>query len=195
MQFHDKLTYKGHLQIMKHYTDGSSEEYLSDSNVVVSGMGYALGRMFAARALETSITNFQNNYFQLGTGNNNYGTIASTSAIATLVTPVTDQAKYHTIETSKHDLYNPSANTTINNSVFGIVPASHITRTGPREVLWRIVVDTDSMNGVSLNEIGLFNNNPDVQGLHKSVLVAYRSWTSITKASDFSLEFRWTIEF
>jgi hypothetical protein len=64
------------------------------------------------------------------------------------------------------------------------------------------VLDTGAANSlqrggsnVPINEVGLFMKNPFGTNPSKSILVAYRKFSDITKTSEFALVFRWTINF
>jgi len=83
-----------------------------------------------------------------------------------------------------------------------MIPFSHVTRVNDTSVRYTIVLDEDSANNIQrdsadrpLNEIGLFMKNPQGRSSDASLLIAYRKFSDITKASDFALVFRWTINF
>jgi hypothetical protein len=70
-------------------------------------------------------------------------------------------------------------------------------------VRYTLVVDEESCNGLAgqvgedeyLNEVGLFMKNPRGAAVNASLLVAYRAFSIIRKTNDFSLIFRWTLNF
>ena len=55
----------GHLEIWKHYSDGSQELHWEDKNVICSGMGATLAEMFDAEPT-SNIENYQLLYFKVG---------------------------------------------------------------------------------------------------------------------------------
>ena len=97
-----------------------------------------------------------------------------------------------------------TAGTVTDDRFFGLIPFSHVARVNDTSVRYTIVLDEDSCNTITrdnpavakpLNEIGLFMKNPGGEDAVTSLLVAYRQFSNITKASDFALVFRWTINF
>ena len=54
---------------------------------------------------------------------------------------------------------------------------------------------TDADGDLSINEVGLFMKNPRNNPVVSPILVAYRKFSGIIKTSDFSLVFRWTLNF
>jgi len=88
--------------------------------------------------------------------------------------------------------------------VFVEIPFSHVTRVDDKSIRYTLVLDENACNSAEftdqdlnmpINEIGLFMRNPTNAAEDNPLLVAYRTFTSITKTSDFSLIFRWTINF
>ena len=89
-------------------------------------------------------------------------------------------------------------------SVFGLIPFKNVTRINDTSVRYTIILDEDTANYTNykrhvafqhITEIGLFMKNPRGQASDASILVAYRNFSAIKKTSDFSLVFRWTINF
>ena len=64
-----------------------------------------------------------------------------------------------------------------------------------REEMANDLKDSEDTNDVYLNEIGLFMRNPTGALPVNPILVAYRNFSNIYKTSDFSLIFRWTLNF
>ena len=92
---------------------------------------------------------------------------------------------------------------TLANKFFALIPANKITRIGDSSVRYTLVVDEEACNGLvgvgeeelNLNEVGLFMKNPKGSSTNASLLTAYRTFSNIYKTSDFSLIFRWTLNF
>ena len=78
-----------------------------------------------------------------------------------------------------------------------------MTRINETSVRYTLVVDEEMANNlkgagsedVYLNEVGLFIKNPLGAVPLNPILVAYRAFSNIYKTNDFSLIFRWTINF
>jgi hypothetical protein len=93
--------------------------------------------------------------------------------------------------------------------VFGLIPQQNITKIDSNTIRYTIVLDENTCNdltarrlyygggpeGGDLNKIALFSKNPDNHPDGVSTMVAYREFPSIRKTSDFSLVFRWSINF
>ena len=200
--FKDEFGITGHLTILKRYKDGEEEVVFDDHNIIVSGMGVGLSYLFTASG-STNVLDYQIERFQLGVS----GPIAGgvTSAINQLSGGL-GLAQYGTgsnlfIEEATQIIdavdFTPSA--------FALIPANKITRIGDTSVRYTLVADeeacNDLENGITgedtyLSEVGLFMKNPRGDSPpNASILVAYRNFSIIRKTSDFSLIFRWTLNF
>ena len=92
---------------------------------------------------------------------------------------------------------------TFANQPFALIPANKVTRINDTSVRYTLIVGeetsnslTDADGDLSINEVGLFMKNPvGSADPNVSLLVAYRSFSNIVKTNDFSLIFRWTINF
>jgi len=200
MQFLEKSTPHGHLEVWKHYPDGSKELHYKDDNVICSGMGATLAEMFDADP-DIDVENFQCVYFRCGSGGTDG---AQVSSISDVVTPF-DRTQYGTgnLTVNSHDLIANGAKT--GPKPFGIIPHGYIKRVTPTKCMWQIVLDEQTLNVGEIdnvgypegyiNEIGLFSKNPYVLGTDASLLCAYRYFKKIYKTDAFILVFRWTIEF
>ena len=180
---------KGHLEVIKLYADGTEEVHFSDKNVITSGMGYTLLKAFASSGAGT-IEPFQIQYFQLGSS----GTIGrQVSSTGDLANPLTE-VEYGTanFEISTHDL---SSGTPAASQKFGIIPWPYIKKISPTRVMYQIMVGDEAVDGITINEVGLFSRNPNSSATKGSYLCAYRFFTPLAKQDSFSVLFRWTIEF
>ena len=205
--FTEELGINGHLTIIKKFTDGQEEVVFDDHNIIVSGMGVGLAYMFNGSG-STTVLDYQIDRFQLGTSGKDGTTPDSsleTSATYSLSGALSSVGQYG----PGSNLYIEDA-TQIKNGVntlnqfFPLIPPSKITRISDSSVRYTLVVDESACNNlkgagsedVNLNEVGLFMKNPRGEDPpNASILVAYRIFNNILKTSDFSLIFRWTLNF
>ena len=214
MKQNDFLDASGHLEIYKIYEDGNEEQVFSDPNTITSGMGVGLGLLYAGSGAN-DITDFQIRYFQLGvSGDSRISTNAwadhqysvSETILASALGQVADAADYQSdanshLPLSKHELMDwnggaalesPGGDTTW---WFGVISDNSIKRVDLNSVTYILYVDRNSCNSRTLNEVGLFMSNPLGESTKRSPLVAYRPFTNIDKTDDFSLVFKWTLNF
>ena len=97
------------------------------------------------------------------------------------------------LETTSHTLI--ASGVDYENQRFGKIDNAYIDKVGSSKVRWRIILDENACNNLSLNEIGIHGFNPGMYSTPKSYLCAYRVFNGIDKTSDFILDFRWTLEF
>ena len=202
--FTEELGITGHLTITKRFTDGQEEVVFDDHNIIVSGMGVALTYMFTGSG-SNSVLDYQIDRFQLGVSGPPAGGV--TSAIYELSGSLTGIDEYGTgSNLFIEDASQIKNGVTVANQFFPLIPPNKRTRIGDSSVRYTIVVDEETCNGLTrsyggadteanLNEIGLFMKHPTGAGTTASILTAYRTFTNIYKTSDFSLIFRWTLNF
>lgn len=198
----EELDIKGHLTITKIYRDGTEELVFDDHNIIVSGMGVALAHAFGVSG-SNSILDYQIDRFQLGISG---GPSLELSTTYQLSSPLSSMFEYagtngNVLTTSGYQIKNDSIITTPP-AIYGIIPPHNITRVDPVTVRYTILIDLDSCNNISrnniesnLSEIGLFVKNIKSNNPVAPILVAYRSFSKIRKTSDFALVFRWSINF
>lgn len=209
MKKEDYLDVSGHLEIWKVYEDGSEENVFDDKNTITSGMGVGLGLLYAGSGA-TDITNFQIRYFQLGVSGdsiiNTYG--VSESALVSALGQDNGISDYHTdadsflpVEIHEEMAANGGARpvdttgTASNSYLFPVISDNSIKRVDLNSVTYILYIDKTTCNGNTLNEVGLFMKNPLGYTPARSNLVAYRPFTNIDKTNDFSLVFKWTLNF
>ena len=206
MQFTETSNPHGHLEIWKHYPDGSKELHFEDDNVICSGMGATLAEMFDADP-SIDIENYQCVYFRCGSGgaleaNGDAGTAGQWQVSGTSdINRGYLRSQYGTgnLDMSVHNLIANGAKT--GPIPFGVIPYSYIKRVTPTKCMWQIVLDEQTLNVGDetpegfINEIGLYSKNPYVEATDASMLCAYRYFKKIYKTDAFILVFRWTIEF
>ena len=199
MQFLEKSEPHGHLEVWKHFPDGSKELHYKDDNVICSGMGATLAEMFDANP-DIDVENFQIPYFRCGSGGAPAYQVSTTSDMQTAF----DRTQYGTgnLDMSVHNLIANGAQ--VVSQPFGVIPYGYIKRVTPTKCMWQIVLDEQTLNVGDatalypegyINEIGLYSKNPYVEATDASMLCAYRYFKKIYKTDAFILVFRWTIEF
>ena len=200
LSFLEELDVRGHLTISKVSKSGAEEIIFDDHNVIVSGMGVALAHMFALSGSD-SILDYQIDRFQVGVS----GLPANeTTSRNQLVGPLSSFNEYgfdnNLVIASAHHIINNSV--VANQRIYCLIPQQNITRIDSNTVRYTLVLDEFAANNLvrnsvetPLSEIGLFIKNPKGQEPDASILVAYRTFSDIYKTEDFSLVFRWSINF
>ena len=183
---------EGHLEIIKKYPTGEKVVVFDEHNVIVSGMGLTLALLFSGSG-STNITDFQISRAQLGTGMN-----SEVSTTYSLASPINAHGAYTSGDSGvlvASGLHMTSRNATVADQAFVLIPHSKLTRVNKNSVRYSIVIDEVPLSGFAISEIGLFAKNPQGTPQTSSVLVAYKTFAAITKSSDFSLIFNWTLTF
>ena len=204
MNFIEDLGVRGHLQIVKIFKDRSEEIVYDDHNIIVSGMSVGMSHLFSGSG-SNSIIDYQFDRFQVGISGPPLGGVVS--SIYQLSGALSSLQEYGTASNfslvSGYQIKDGLV-TTNKDVAFGLIPFRNVTRINDTSVRYTIILDEDTANytnyqrgglSVGLTEIGLFMKNPRGLADDASILVAYRSFTQILKSSDFSLVFRWTINF
>tara|TARA_R100001163_G_C5063950_1_gene201379 strand:- start:65 stop:664 length:600 start_codon:yes stop_codon:yes gene_type:complete len=196
--FTEELGINGHLTIIKQYNDGQEEVVFDDHNIIVSGMGVGLTYMFTGSGSNT-VLDYQIDRFQVGVSGPPTG--GETSAIYQLSGPCT-LAEYGAGSNLFVEDRDQITNNTTTSLAAARIPASKRTRIGDSSVRYTLVVDEEACNNLTrsddllnINEVGLLMKNPTGNTADRPILVAYRTFSNIRKTSDFSLIFRWTLNF
>jgi hypothetical protein len=198
--FAEEMGITGHLNITRRWNTGQEECLFDDHNVIVSGMGVGLSYLFTGSGSD-SILDYQIDRFQVGVSG---GTALETSSTYELSGPLDTVADYGTAS----KVYVKIGTQITNNSLttdqaFVMIPKNKITRIDDSSVRYTLVLDEDACNDLTggsgeevyLSEIGMLMKNPRGNATDQSILVCYRAFSDIRKTSDFSLIFRWTINF
>jgi len=207
MRLSDLNSISGHLEVYKVYPDGAEELHYSEHNVITSGMGVNLAHAFAADA-DSNVSSFQANWMQVGTGASSVAIRArdnvQVSGRADLLSaiPAIEYGSENTIGLTVSSMkYLTSAGTLINND-FVKIPNAFIHRVSDRKVMWRLILNDSACNvpdhitnGGALCEVAIFANNPREVSPPVLHMIAYRAFANIVKTNEFTLDFRWTIEF
>lgn len=199
LHFSDEYWPEGHLEIWKYYTDDRSpEKVLDDHNVIVSGMGVTLAHLMSGSGSPT-INDYQLRLFQVGVSGDltNYEASPSAFVSANELVSSLSEDQYgigSNLSLLSHTLFRQQGDT-VANQIFAQVPYSMISRIDDDSVRFTLLVDENTANDITLNEVGLFSFNPKNQSPEESILCAYRVHSSIPKTDDFSLVYRWTIRF
>jgi hypothetical protein len=177
---------KGHLKIEKIYKD-KIEVVTDDHNVIVSGMGVVLSTLFSGEG-STSILDYQIKYASIGKGTN----ALATSTVG-LDDPIDDSPEYGVNAITEY--LTPLQNGVVQSELpFLVIPVQHISKTSSTSVTYKIPIEADaSLSSDPISEIGLFVKNYTGNATDLPILVAYKTFTSIDKSTDFSLLFTWTI--
>ena len=194
MKFSEINHYKGELKIFKE-EEGVETLLYSSKNIVVSGMGVALSRVFGGDG-STKITDYIIGYYQLGVSGSNTLVASSTSELGGELT----FKEYGSNDTLIKVLDQYSNNYLKKNRSFGIIFNNSIKIVDDNTVEYQIIVDKFTANKIirgnrkkPINEIGLFIKNPLGFSNDVPILVAYRNFDSILKSESFSLIFKWAI--
>ena len=196
--FTEELGINGHLTIIKQYTDGQEEVVFDDHNIIVSGMGVGLTYMFTGSG-SNSVLDYQVDRFQVGVSGPPTG--GATSAIYQLSGACTE-AEYGAGSNLFIAVKDQITNSTLTSNAAALIPANKITKISDASVRYTLVVDEEACNSISrnsndmnINEVGLLMKNPTGNTADQPLLVAYRTFSNIRKTNDFSLIFRWTLNF
>ena len=210
MKNSDIVDVSGHLEIYKVYENGEEELFFDEANTITSGMGVGLGLLYAGSGAD-SVDNFQVRFFQLGVGGddkiNTYG--VSETFLASALGQKAGPTDYVTnadsnVPVEVHELmdWNGTAKQDSEGQttkwVFPLISDNAIKRVDLNSVTYILYIDRNSCNNLDepLNEVGLFMKNPLGEAArNRSNLVAYRPFTNIDKTDDFSLIFKWTLNF
>ena len=196
--FAEDIGITGHLTISKRFPDGAEEVVFDDHNIIVSGMGVGLTYMFTGSG-SNSVLDYQIDRFQVGVSGPPTGGV--TSAIYELSGAAT-LAEYGAGSNLFIAVKDQITNTTTTSNAAALIPANKITKIADASVRYTLVVDEEACNSITrdssdanINEVGLLMKNPTGNTDDRPILVAYRTFSNIRKTSDFSLIFRWTLNF
>jgi len=196
--FTEELGINGHLTIIKKFIDGQEEVVFDDHNIIVSGMGVGLTYMFTGSG-SNSVLDYQIDRFQIGVSGPPTG--GETSAIYQLSGAAT-LAEYGGGSNLFIDVKDQMTNGTLTSNAAALIPANKITKIADASVRYTLVVDEEACNSITrdsndmnINEVGLLMKNPTGNTADQPLLVAYRTFSNIRKTNDFSLIFRWTLNF
>lgn len=202
--FTEEMGINGHLTIIKVANDGSEEVLFDDSNVIVSGMGVGLSYLFTGSG-SNSILDYQIDRFQIGVSGPPTG--GATSSIFELSGPISesDYGGDSNLFAETRDQITGFGGGVPQTTSYAaaLIPHSKVTRINQTSVRYTIVLDEEACNDLQgassedlfINEIGLLMKNPTGVTAVNPILVAYRTFSDIRKTEDFSLIFRWTLNF
>jgi hypothetical protein len=196
--FTEELGINGHLTIIKRFNDGQEEIVFDDHNIIVSGMGVGLTYMFTGSG-SNSVLDYQIDRFQIGvSGPPTGGEVSSIYQLSGAATINEYGAGSNLFIAVKDQI----TNTTLTSNAAALIPANKITKIADASVRYTLVVDEEACNNITrdsndanINEVGLLMKNPTGNTADRPILVAYRTFSNIRKTSDFSLIFRWTLNF
>ena len=195
MKQNDVLSPSGHLEIYKIYKDGTEEKVFDDHNVITSGMGVGLATLFVGQG--SSIEDFQIRYFQVGSGAPTTYNLTQSGLEKPI--DVTKGNYYGTAITSTHKVLLHTGGGS-SDQVFAYIADNGIKKSSPTSVTYLLYLNEDAEIPEDINEVGLFMSNPLATHIHsasakRSPLVAYKQFTSLRKSDEFSLVFKWKLNF
>jgi hypothetical protein len=198
--FAEDMGITGHLTIIRKWNDGGEEVLLDDSNIIVSGMGAGLSYLFTGSGSD-SVLDYQIDRFQVGvSGPPEGGVVSSIYELSSQLGESDYGAGSNLFIKVNGQLTGRSLTA---DRAFALIPKNKVTRIGDSSVRYTLVLDEEACNDLTgayseelnLNEVGMFMKNPTGSTSDKSILVCYRTFSNIRKTSDFSLIFRWTLNF
>jgi hypothetical protein len=203
MNFVEDLGVNGHLTIIKVDREGNEEILLDDANTIVSGLGVGLSYLFTGSGSD-SILDYQIDRFQVGVSGPHEAYSTNPSSIAQLSGALgqNDYGEGSNLFIERAGLL--TSPTTIAVTYFALIPHSKITRISDSSVRYTLVLDEesctdlqgDSLEDLYINEIAMFLKNPSGAAYPgTSIMACYRAFSNIRKTNDFSLIFRWTLNF
>jgi len=199
--FTEELGINGHLTIIKRFTDGQEEVVFDDHNIIVSGMGLGLTYMFTGSG-SNSVLDYQIDRFQLGVSGKPDQTPSLELSSTYQISGVLTESEYGTGSNLFIAVRDQITNTTTTETAAAMIPANKITKIADASVRYTLVVDEEACNSLTrvsedlnINEVGLLMKNPTGNTADRPILVAYRTFSNIRKTNDFSLIFRWTLNF
>ena len=209
---------RGHITICKVYSDGTEDTIIDRANLVTAGLGSSFIDIQRGQGSE-NVDGFSPYYFQVGTSSMDYDTtVATSSYFYQLSTPFswddygddTDfivESKYRGFNASTDDggstytelLFSSAALSSIafsgTDEYFSTVKEGRLSKFFMDSFESEIVLDEKTGNGKEISEIGLFAKNPKGFKEDSPLLMAYRSFTPVTKTSEFSLVVHWSVGF
>ena len=190
MRINESNTPVGHLEIWKKDLEGNEELIFDDHNLIASGLGFTLAKAFSGSG--THLSSYQITRFQVGVS----GDANATSAINDLSSPLVAGAggwgANTALDIDSHDLWKNGS--TVSRD-FAVISPALVQKINTNTVRFVLVLDENTANDKTLNEVGIFSYNPLEQSPAASILCAYRKFDNITKTSNFTLIFRWSISF
>ena len=209
---------RGHITICKVYSDGTEDTIVDRANLVTAGLGSSFIDIQRGQGSE-NVDGFSPYYFQVGTSSMGYDTtVATSSYFYQLSTPFswddygddTDfivESKYRGFNATTDDggstytelLFTSAALSSIafsgTDEYFSTVKEGRLSKFFMDSFESEIVLDEKTGNGKEISEIGLFAKNPKGFKEDSPLLMAYRSFTPVTKTSEFSLVVHWSVGF
>ena len=183
----ESINPKGHLEIIKRYSDGVEETVLNDHNIITIGMGITLAYLFENTDTTNDASDFAAAYFQIGNGS-----ALMVSSLTQLGDPI-NNSEYGDSDLTLSTVAIGGTGGAVSKEVAFINP-TYISRNGTK-IIYSLGLQESACNLIAIDEIGLYTKNPTGSTHPFAYLCAYRSFPAITKTDAFALIFKWTIEF
>lgn len=196
----------GKLEIYKDYGD-FVEKVGEFPNIVTRGMGITVASMMLS-GFRQQKNPYAIRYAQLGTGVVDYQKVDTNSEIRYnffKLNSAINKAAYGTglpFKVSEHYYLTASEEFVTTDNLqyskelgaFITISDSQVSVKNDSATIVNLVIDKKTANGLTISEVGLFSDNVGIEGTKESVLIAYKQFVPIQKASDFSIRFTWTIQ-
>jgi len=220
----DTILMKGLVTISKVFKDGRRECVLNqERNVLTDGFAIGLTSIFTSTPTK-ELDQYHFKYFQIGTDSyysdviipevnidNSefayalpYTTHNNFYELSSAITDVEDYGLDGDVEVVEREILtvtNPpftlseNLNYTTKKVLLAKLPNHPTTKITERSVHVKITIDRESLNGVSIKEMGLFCENPENKFRPVAALAAYKSIPeAIVKTPDFALDIEWVIK-
>jgi hypothetical protein len=200
---------QGHVTVCKVYKDGTQETVVDESNMITAGL-YSAFLDILHQAGSKYAEDYRPRYYQFGTGTNTLPANDTSSIFFSLSSPLSwsqygsdsDMELYKRYRAfpvyngSELQFEDPTFSAISYSGVdeyFAKIGGEYSTRIYYDSFESILTLDTNSGNGLTISEAGLFAKNPRGYAQDSPTLMAYKSFTGIPKTSDFSLIIRWSI--
>jgi hypothetical protein len=200
---------QGHVTVCKVYKDGTEEIVVDESNMITAGLHDAFLDILH-QAGSPFAEDYRPRYYQFGTGTNTLPSDDTSSIFFGLSSPLTwseygsdsdmklqERYRVFPVSGSSQVQFEDPTFSAISYSgtdeYFAEVGGEYSTRIFYDSFEAILTLDTNSGNGETISEAGLFAKNPKGYAQDSPYLMAYKSFSGISKTSDFSLIIRWNI--
>ena len=198
------MKFVGEIEVIKEYDDGYCQIVYQGKNTIAEGMAYALANVLTTIS-DDNLDNFGLAYFQVGIGNlsSNFPANYTNKSFYQLQSPLSlsdygsntiqELTVLDQIVSENGNFQYPIEYTTTSAAFIGVTKENK-TIVSPNGISTRLVLDKTMGNGKAISEVGLFINNADAYpNKNTPILAAYKSFSPITKTSDFNLIILWKI--
>lgn len=210
MNLSDKLSNKGHITVTKiDKVTGEETILFKDNNVICYGLGMSVCELMNATGFvddECDEPVVPENYlakyylinrYQFGTGASSITPSLSTVSLGAPLVATQYGNVQRDVDIFSELLYKDEKNIVARQDFLDLITPGLYNN----KIVYVLMLDESSGNGLDINEVGLFVQNPylkkDNDGIDQPghLLAAYRKFPPVQKQGYFSLMVRWEIEF